>query len=163
LSIQVGYISQVSVVETKAGTYVGSDNTVTTTGLNTTTQLGAATTPPATKYSAGQQALTSGSATLDLTSLPDENGTAGAVTLTGLKLAVVKFRNKATNANALTIAKGASNGCSSLGSAFSITLQPGEEVTYLGQALAANVDSTHKTFDVTGTGSQVLEFELVAG
>jgi hypothetical protein len=163
MSISVTYVSQATVVETLEGEFVGTDDTVTTNGLNTSETLGAGSTPPATKYSAGSKALSSGSATIDLTSLPDANGTAGAVTLTGLKLAVAKFRNKSTNANAMTIVFGASNPCTSLGAAFNVTLQPGEELTYRGKDLAADIDSTHKTFDVTGTGAQVLEFEFVAG
>lgn len=163
MSLAVAYVSMVTVVETKEGDFVGTDNTVTTSGLNSASDLNASSTPPATKYSAGTKTLSSGSATVDLTSLPDENGTAGAVTLTGLKLALVKLRNKSDNANAMTVAVGASNGCTSLGADFSITLQPGEEIAYKGMDLAADVDSTHKTFDVTGTGAQVLEFEFVAG
>lgn len=163
MSISVTYVSQATVVETLEGEYLGDDNTVTTNGLNTSSTLTSSSTPPATAYSAGQQALSSGTATIDLTSLPDANGVAGQVTLTGLKLAVVKFRNLSSNANAITIAVGASNGCTALGSAFSITLQPGEEFTYLGKDVAADVSSTVKTFDLTGTGAQVLEFEFVAG
>lgn len=164
MSISVNYVSQLTVVETLEGAYVGSgDNTVTTNGLNTSATLTSSTTPPATKYSAGTKALVAGAGTIDLTSLPDANGVAGAVTLTGLKLASVKFRNKSTNANPMTIAKGAANGCTALGSAFSITLQVGEEVTYLGKDLAADISGTDKTFDVTGTGTQTLEFEFVAG
>lgn len=163
MTISVGYVSQVAVVETLGGVFVSpGDNTITS-GINTQMTLNASSTPPASKDSEGTIAMTAGAATIDLTSLPDKNGNAGAVTLTGLRLAVVKLRNKATNANPITVAKGASNGCTSLGAAFSITLQVGEEMTLLGQNLAAVVDGTHKTFDLSGTGSQVLEFEFVAG
>lgn len=166
MSISVGYVSQVSVVETLEGQYVSSsDATVTTNGMNVTTTLTASTTPPATKYSSGRLTLSSGTGTLNLTSLPDANGVAAAVTFDGLKPQVAKFRNLSTNANAITIAKGASNGYTGFGSAFSMTLQPGDEWTFKGNdnSGVTDVSSTVKNLDITGTGSQVLEFSLVAG
>lgn len=163
MTISVAYISQVTVVETIGGAYVSpGDNTVTSL-MTTTASLASGTTPPATKYSLGALTMSSGAGTIDLTSLPNSDGVAATVTLTGLRLASVKLRNKSTNANAITIAKGASNGCTALGSAFSITLQVGEEMTVLAQNLATAVGSGARTFDVSGTGSQVLEYEFVAG
>ncbi len=163
MTIAVAVTTAVTVVETKAGVYVGQDNTVTTNGLNSTSTLGASTTPPATKYSAGTVVMSGGVGSIDLTSLPDENGTATAVTLTGLKIATMVLRNKSTNANPITIAKGASNGFTGFGSAFSIVLQVGEKVTLECQALAAAVSGSVKVLDITGTASQVLEFEFTAG
>jgi hypothetical protein len=77
----------------------------------------------------------------------------------------VKFKNKSTNANAITIAKGASNGYTGFGSAFSVTLQPGDEWTFKGNdnAGVTDVGSGAKTLDVSGTGAQVLQFHIVAG
>lgn len=165
MSIQVGYNSQASIVETLEGEYVGSDSTVTTDGLNTTETLTAATDPPVTKYSAFQQALSGGAATIDLTSLPDSNGVAAMVTLTGLKPQVMKLRNLATNANAITIAKGASNGYTGFGASFSLALQPGDEITWKGNdnSGVTDVGSGARTLDITGTGAQVLEVLIVAG
>lgn len=166
MSLAVTYASQVSVTETIENVYVDGNNaTVTVNGLNSSADLNASSTPPVTKESAGTLTLSSGSGTLDLTSLPDLNGVAAAVTLTGLKPQVVKLRNKSTNANAMTIAKGASNGYTGFGSAFSVTLQPGDEVLWKGNdnSGVTDVGSGARTLDVSGTGAQVLEFHIVAG
>ena len=164
MSITVSYNSQLTVVETLEGPYVSSsDSTVTTNGLNTTVERTASTTQPVTKYSAFLKALSGGTGTIDLTSLPDAGGNAGAVTFSGLKLQFVKFINPSTNANAITIAKGASNGHTGLGSSFSITLQPGGEYLWKGNDNTTDVGGSDKTFDLSGTGSQSLQVELVAG
>lgn len=165
MSLSVNYVSKATVVETLEGGMISAnDNTVTTTGMNVDATLTASTTPAVTKYSAGTATMSGGAVTIDLTSLPDTNGTAGAVTLTGMKLAVAKFRNKSTNANEITIAKGASNGHTGFGSAFSITLQPGDEVMFKFNDNSGNVavGGTDKTIDISGTGSQVCEYEFVA-
>lgn len=164
MSITVTYVSQATVVETLGGGYVSSaDATVTTNGLNTTAELTASTTPPATKYSAGQKALSSGSGTIDLTSLPDSDGVAARVDFTGLKVQLAKLRNPSTNANNITVTEGASNGYELHGNAFTMLLRPGEEVTWKGADGAPDVASGARTIDLSGTGSQVLEFEFVAG
>ena len=75
MSIAVTYNSQASIVETLEGEYISpGDPTVTTNGLNTTAGLTASTTPPVTKYSAFQKALSTGTGTIDLTSLTGANG-----------------------------------------------------------------------------------------
>ena len=166
MSISVTYNSQATVVDTLGGGFIDSvDSTVTVNGMNATATLTASTTPPVTAYSAFSKTLSSGSGTIDLTSLPDNNGVAAAVTLNGLKPQVVKLRNKSTNANAITVAKGASNGYTGFGSAFSLTLQPGDEFLWKGNdnSGVTDVGSGAKTLDLTGTGSQVLEVEIIAG
>ncbi len=163
MTIAVTYVSQVGVVTTLAGVYVSPADATVTSSMNTTAALNSGTTPPATKSSFGTLTLSSGTGTIDLTSLPDDNGTPAVVTLTGLRIATMKLRNKSTNANAITVAKGASSGFTGFGSAFSIVLQVGEEVSLLCQNLAAAVSAGVKTLDVTGTGSQVLEFSFTAG
>lgn len=166
MSIAVTYNSQASIVETLEGEYISpGDPTVTTNGLNTTAGLTASTTPPVTKYSAFQKALSGGSGTIDLTSLPDANGVAAQVDFTGLKLQVVKLRNLATNANAITVEVGASNGHTLFGATWEITLQPGDEFLWKGNDNSGvpNVASNNKAIDISGTGSQILEVLLVAG
>src|SRR5512143_2810359 len=99
MTLAVAYASQLTVVERLTGDYVGTDNTVTTNGLNTNEGWTASSTQPASKYSAGTKALSAGAGTIDLSALPDADGTAGAVDFTGLKVQAAKFRNKADNAN----------------------------------------------------------------
>jgi hypothetical protein len=84
------------------------------------------------------------------------------VTLSGLTPFMILFQNPSANANAITIAEGASNGYSGLGASFKIVLQPGEECRILKQAASA-VGSGSKTFDLTGTGAQALGVQIAAG
>lgn len=120
---------------------------ITHSGWNTQKSLAAATTPPATKVAAFQQALVAGAATIDLTALV---GTAGAtVNGTGLKVQAVKIQNPSTNTNTLVVKEGATNGYHLLGASFQIILQPGEEVCFLGLDKAPDVASTAKTIDLT--------------
>lgn len=165
MPIAVSYETKVTVQETLGGVFVDPADATVTTVMTTTKTLNPGSTPPASKYSAGDLTLSTGAGTIDLTSLPDANGVAAAVTLSGLKIAAAKFRNPSTNANSMTIAKGASSGFTGFGSAFSHVLQPGAEIV-IGHNNAAGdvaVAGGNKTLDVTGTGSQVLEFEFVAG
>ena len=164
MSISLAYAGKTTAIETLAGEFVDpSDATVTVNGTNTEQTLTASTTPPVTKQSSGTLALSAGAGTIDLTSLPDLNGVAAAVTFDGLKLATVRFVNPSTNANVMTIAKGASNGHTGLGAAFSIAIQPGAEFQWMGFNNGADVAAGDKTFDVTGTGAQELQYHLTAG
>ena len=165
MSVAVTYVSQITIVETGEGVFLGTDNTLTTNGMNRTEGLTGASAVPVTKYSSFRQALTAGTATIDLTSLPDYNGTAGAVTFLGLKLQMIKVRGKSDNANPITITKGASNGygLGAAGATFTIPLEPDCEATIYLDDKAPDVAAGTKTFDLAGTGSQVLEVTLVAG
>lgn len=162
MTIEVGYNSQLTVTETLVGEFVDpANNTITTNLLNTTTTLTASTTPPVSKYSAGRATMTAGAATIDLTSLPDSNGVAGQVNFTGLKVNAYKFTNP--GANDIVVTEGASNGYPLHGAAFLFRVRPGEEVTYLGADVGTDVAAADRTIDITGTGTQYLEFELIAG
>jgi hypothetical protein len=163
VSIQATIVQQITVVETEGGEFVDPlNNTTTTNGLNETTVLNASSTPPATKQSSGRVTLSGGVATLDLTSLPDKNGTPGAVTFLGLKVNSFIFHNP--SAANITIVPGASNGYTLLGTAFSVTIRPGETLgPWKGADLAPDVASGAKTLDFSGTLAQQLEYHLVAG
>ncbi len=93
--------------------------------------------------------MTSGAVTIDMTAAPYSGGTTVPIR--------AFFLNPASNANSITIAKGASNGYTGFGSAFSITLAPGESCGL--NALTA-LSGSVKTLDVTGTGSQVLVVQI---
>jgi len=129
-------------------------------GLNKSQTLEAWTTVPVTKHAAFQQALAVGAATIDLRALA---GTQGAVDGNGLKVQAVMFRNPATNANAITIAKGAANGYELLGAGWSITLQPGQQVQLFLNDAAPDIAGGAKTMDLSGTLAQVLDCEIVMG
>lgn len=134
-------------------------------GLDESLTLTATSTPPVTKLGFGVITLTAGAATVDMTSLVGLNGV--AISLSGLKPIAIKFQNPSTNANNMTIAKGASNGYTGFGSSFSITIPPGGSVVvYMNTAIAnpfTAVSGSVKTLDITGTGAQVLNYEVLGG
>jgi len=159
MGITVGYVQQVTVTRTAVGPGIGSNNTTEVNGYNSQVNLSASTSPAVTKDAAFNVTLTTGAATINLAAITDTD--LGTVDLTGLKIQVIKFKNAA--AAAMTVAVGASNGHTGLGSAFSVTIPPGGEVTFHGNDGGADVASGNRTLDVTGTGSQVLGVQVVAG
>ena len=162
MSIAATIVSQCTVVRTGVGQYLGTDNTTTVNGMNETNELTASTSVPVTVDAAGRITLSSGSATLNLAAITFD-ADVGTLDTTGLKIQYAKFRNLSTNANAITIAKGASNGYTGFGSAFSVVIQPGGYFEYYGNESTADVASGVRTLDITGTGAQVLEVQIVAG
>jgi hypothetical protein len=98
--------------------------------------------------------MTSGAVTIDLTAC----GSAGTTNLTGKKLTRVTLSAPATNANAVTVVTGASNGYIFA----SQTLAAGESITVNLTTAADTVGATKKTLDVTGTGAQGVTVAFVA-
>lgn len=138
----------------------GSQAQVIHSGIDKTITLTATSTPPISKIAAGQKALAAGVGTIDLTAVV-HNGV--AISLTGLKLVAFKFRNPSTNTGVITVTKGAASGYTLFGATFTIPIKPGGEVAiYLftaGDAVAAGV----KTIDMTGTGTESLDYLFEAG
>lgn len=164
MSIAVAYASTVTTVETfdtNVPAISAGDNTITHTGYNTSANLNAGTTQPATLAAYFLKALSSGAATIDLTAL---SGTGGVtVDGTGLKVQVAKFKNPSTNANTITVTFGASNAYLLGGAAFKFILQPGMEITVFGNDATPDVGSSTKNIDIAGTGSQALQCSIVLG
>jgi hypothetical protein len=149
-------------IGTDAAGYVASNsNSVKFNGGDVDETLTASTTPDVTGQGVGIVTLSSGSGTLDLTSLTGVNG--AAVSLSGKKPRAILFENPDTNANAITIAKGGSNGYTGLGSAFSLTLQPGQKALVWLNTAGTAVSGSVKVFDISGTGAQVLKYQMVGG
>jgi hypothetical protein len=162
MAVSAVYTSKVTVTETLSDPYVDSgDNTVKHSGLDKSTTYNGASSVPVTKVATFAQALTAGAATIDLRALVGTNG--GAVDGNGLKVQIAKFRAKADNANPITISEGASNGYELLGNGFTLDLKAGQEVTLFLNEAAPDISGSAKTIDLAGTGSQVLECEIVMG
>src|SRR6185312_1316938 len=105
--------------------------------------LGGSTTPPVTAADVAAAAMTAGAGTIDLTALATTGG--AVLDLTGLTPRVVKIKAPAANAGPVTVAKGAANGFTGFGAAFSVTLPPGAEQSYDdGGAGTVAVDATHR-------------------
>lgn len=112
-----------------------------------------------TKGTAGRIAMTAGAATLDLTAVPSPEGT---INLLGLAVKLLRLINPSTNANAITIKVGASDGYELAGSSWAVTLQPDEAIT-IEKTDAPEVDTDAKIIDISGTGTEVLDFVIAAG
>lgn len=164
MSVVVTYQSKVTVVETLTTNLPfasANDKTVTHNGMDTSATLNSGSTPPATLIAAFQKALVAGVATIDLTALTGTNG--AVVNFTGLKVQIAKFANPITNANPIVITFGAANPYLLGGAGFKHTLNPGDEVTYSNRDTAPDVAGGAKNIDISGTGTQALNVELVAG
>ncbi len=162
MSVSVTYASNLTVAEIlETNADLLNDKTVSHQLNTSATAQGSGSTPPCTTVASGDIALSIGAVTIDLTALSGVN--AAVIDGSGLKVQFIKLRNKATNANVMTFAIGASNGYDGFGDDFSITLAPGAEVLLRTQDGGNNIASDNKTLDVTGTGSQVIEWVVVMG
>lgn len=134
-------------------------------GFDSSHELTGATTPAVDTPAFAEITLTAGAATLDLTAVACLDGT--IKDFTGKKIRAIKFRVKAANAGAFTIAKGASNGYTGFGSAFSVTLPAnaggGAWVQFYDAGVGTAVSGSVKTLDITGTGTQVLQVAILGG
>lgn len=166
MAVTVAYNSQVNTKETittnaPAVQTTSGFNFVSHTGYSTSLTLNASSTPPATKCAYFLQALTAGAATIDMTSLTGTYG--AAVTGAGLRPQIVKFKATSTNTGGITITPGASNGYDIFGASSSITLTAGQEVTLYRKDGGVDIDATHKTIDLAGTGTESLECTFIFG
>ena len=146
--------------ETISGDDLTNSATAIHDGYDTSVNLTSSTTPDLTKTSYQTVTLSSGSATIDMTSLSLNGAT---VNLNALKPRWVLFNNPSTNSNNITIAKGASNGYDGLGASFSITLEPNMSMLVYFKAQGNAVSGSNKTLDISGTGTETLEVSFGAG
>lgn len=164
MSVAVAFASTVQTVETidsNAPAISSADNTLTHNGYNTSLSLNAGTTPPVTKCAYFSKALSSGSATIDLTALTGTNGV--SVDGSGLKVQIAKFKNPASNGNNITVTVGASNGYLLAGAAWKAILAPGQEITFYGNDATPDIGGSAKTIDLSGAGTQALECSIIMG
>ena len=163
MSVSVTYLATCTVRETLAsntGSASDSSRVITHDAYNESATLSATSTPPATTCAHFLLTLSAGAATVDLRALTGTNG--AAVDLNGLKVQAVRIKN--LGANSMTVKVGATNGHTGI---FAATnghpIQPSGHVQCFSNDAGDDVDATHKTWDVTGTGSQTSEWTIVAG
>lgn len=155
---------KLTVTETVSGDFIDeSDTTITFSGLNRTEVVAADTDVPATKHTAFRQALTDGAATINLAALVGAINANETVVGTGLKVQFIILAAPATNANAIAISEGASNGYALLGASFTFALLPGQWAMFGLNEAAPDVASDDRTIDLAGTGTQALDIQLVLG
>lgn len=153
-------VAQLNVVRTFQGQGInGGDKTVSVNNFNGGSSLTGSTTPAITKDAELQLALSSGAVTLDLTAVADPD--LGNVSFNGLTIQQMLLTNPASNANPISIGKGASNGYTGFGATFFVTLQPGSSLAI--NLAGSAVGGSSKTLDLTGTGAQALNIQLTGG
>lgn len=162
-TVSAAYSSTISVTETFSAANT-VDNSILVNGISESGTLTASTTVPATKQTQYTLTMSGGTGTIDLTALPGLNVNE-TVDCTGLKVQLLKLKVPITNANAVTVAKGGSNGygLSTAGTTWSVPLSPGQSMLFYLADLSPDVGSGAKNLDVTGTGTQTLEVGIVAG
>ena len=163
-AVTVNYKSALGAVETLANNTTSAPEAtrkITHTSFDATAAYAAASSPPVTTIAAGELTMTGGAGSLDLTALVGTNGK--VVDGSGLRVQFLKLINKTGNANVITVTEGASNGYDGLGASFSITLAPGGEILLKAMDAGGDIAAGNKILDVTGTGSQVLQYAVVMG
>lgn len=150
----------ITTTETLTNDDLNANTSLLHSGYDVTPTLNAASTPDVTAAAYQTFAMVAGAKTIDLTNLLLQ---AAVITLTGKKPRALLITALAANAGNTTIAKGASNGYDGLGSAFSITLEPGMSVAVYFSTQGNAVGSGNKTLDVSGTGTDSVQFSAIAG
>lgn len=163
MAVTAAALIQLNVTETvgtDAAAYASSSrNSVQFTGGRKEETLTSSSTPAVTTHAVGALTLSSGAGTLDLRTLTGLNG--AAVDLNGLKPRYILLHN--TGANAMTVAIGASNGYTGLGAAAQLTIPAGCRALLEFGTGGTAVSGSVKTLDISGTGAQVLKYQIVAG
>lgn len=130
-------------------------------GLYLNSELGPATTIPAALCAFFQKALSSGAASIDLTTLPGTNG--ATIDGTGKKVQAIFLRNPSTNANSIAATFGASTPYLLAGAAWKVILLPGQSIVMFGNNATPTIGSGAKVIDLAGTGAQALDVGVILG
>ena len=162
-TVSVAYASNITITETFSVANA-ADNTILVNTYNQTGTLTASSTVPATKQATFPLTMSGGTGSVDLTALPGLNANE-TVDGTGLKAQLLLLLNPSTNANSITVAKGASNGYgwNTAGTSWTVSLSPGQWAMFGGNDVGPDVASGARLLDVTGTASQVLDVSIVLG
>ncbi len=162
MSVTVTWAMTCTIAETLAnntGSAPIATRLITHTDYNESGTLNSGSTPPATLCASFLQALSSGTATIDLRTLV---GTNGAVTDgNGLKVQIVRIKN--LGANPLTVVEGASDGHNFFSATDGTVIQPSGVVMLFSNDNADDIGATNKTWDLTGTLAQTSEWTIVMG
>ncbi len=162
MAISTVYAARVTTTETvTTGTpaATNANSAVKHDQYDTDVTLIAGSSPPGTICAYFLQALTAGTATIDLTALTGTND--GAIDGTGLKVQVLKMKN--LGANVMSITFGAANPYNLVGSDFKITLAQDQEVTIYGNDATPDIAAGAKNMDLAGTTTQTAEISIVMG
>jgi len=162
-TVSVAYASNITITETFSVANA-ADNTILVNTYNQTGTLTASSTVPATVQATFPLTMSGGTGSINLAALPGLDSSQ-TIDGTGLKAQLLLLLNPSTNANSITVAKGASNGYgwNTAGTSWTVSLSPGQWAMFGGNDVGPDVASGARLLDVTGTGSQVLDVSIVLG
>ena len=146
-----------------------SQRTLAVTGADMTASLDAQSTPKLEVSPIVRRITISGTTTIDLTAAAGAAlpiAASRTIDASGKKLVAVRLSCPTTNAGAVNVAPGASNGYAMFGSGNDIDIRPGETIIAIINAVASSkpaVSGSAKNLDVTGTTNDVILVELYFG
>lgn len=169
MPLQATYRGELTIVEPVTVTGLpaasgGATIDVTHNGFNTNVAFTTATAPDIELVAVYEKALAAGTGSIDLVTHTGSNG--AVKDFTGKSVRAFKFKAKDTNAGPITLTEGAANGYELLGNAWKVELKPGAEVMGVFPLVAQQapvVGAAAKVIDLTGTGTDVVQVELIAG
>ena len=164
MAVSAAYDLKLAVTETPSfGLDYATDRDLLHRFVSTGTLTGS-TTVPVTKVAALAVQLSSGAATIDLTSVT-HGSELNAVDMSGLKVQLMKVRARSTNSSTVIIVDGATNGYLIFGdSSGQITLSAGMEALFFFNESLADVSASVKTIDISGSDQDAyIDFIIVAG
>lgn len=158
MSIQADLNFSIRVVDQP--TIAGASSPAVTYDAYTTREIiNGSTNPSADAVTAFETTLSSGSATIDLTSVP---ATTGTQSMSGKSLRTLFLKADSENAGVISIQAGGTNGYPLFGSSGKITLSPGDSLG-LRISTDSDVDGTHKTIGLSGTGTDSIQVQMTFG
>ncbi len=150
----------ISTTETLTNDDLSGNTPLRHTGYDIGPVLTATSTPDVTAAAYQTFAMVAGAKTIDMTNLLLN---AAAVTLNTKKPRALRVTALEANSANVAVVKGASSGYDGLGAAFSVTLEPGMSVMVWFSTQGNAVTSGNKTLDVSGTGTDGVQFSVIAG
>jgi len=156
MSIEMDWLMRLRVTEVISDTFTDTQlDTLRKDGAGTERALDSGTTPDVEDYAIFSKSLSTGTATIDLTSLAHVQGSATITkSATGKKVRAWAFWTPSGNTANITVTKGASNGYSPLGTSFTYVIGPNGEAGAYFHDDAGDVGSGAKNLDISGTGTE---------
>jgi len=129
--------------------------------INKVREMTSGTTPDAEVVYMGTEALTAGTATIDLKALTNSEG--DTIVTEAKKVRAIFMGATSSNTAAITLTEGASNGYELGGDGWKLALTDEQwAIIYLGSDAPAVGDST-KNIDISGTGTESVKLLIVFG
>lgn len=157
------YTQQLTVVETLDATLTPAapqaSRVVTHNQFAGTKTYNASSTPAATETVNFTLTLVAGAKTIDLADLVGSGGRP----VDGTSKKIISFVFLPQGPSNMVIVPGATNGYHAFGTDFSLTAFTAGGISIDNAAGAPVIDATHKTLDVTGTGTQTAKVQIVFG